>query len=319
MDWIKIVNTIKNQEKMTAATQKTASKGEKTADKVKTFKGPGLRTENTPQPKHSPRKWKIIRWSVLLLVNITFFASFFLDIQILEGSLSGSRLFGFHLIDPLTALQIVLASKIIMINLIIGVVTIVVFYILFGGRSFCSWICPYHLLAEWGESLHRYLKKRKIVKGHGFDRRIRYVFYILFLFFALITGYTIFETINPVAILSRAIVYGPSYLLIGVAILLGFEIFYSRRAWCRYFCPVGVSYQLIGLITPLRIKWNKEKCSNCKRCQQVCFVPHVLTNSVNKGNANYVDSSVCTRCGLCIDICNDEALGFSFKYLDKII
>lgn len=39
------------------------------------------------------------RWAFLLAVNLLFVVSFYLDIQILEGSLSASRLIGFHLID----------------------------------------------------------------------------------------------------------------------------------------------------------------------------------------------------------------------------
>ncbi len=286
---------------------------------VKTFKGPGLRKENIPNPKHKRNKWRNIRWAILLFFNVLFFASFYFDIQVLEGSLSASRLLGFHLIDPFAAIQVILSSRILMVNLVIGTVTVFIIYIVLGGRTFCSWVCPYHWLAELGEKINLFLKKRKIVRSHSFDRKFRYLFYALFLILALITGFTVFETINPVSAISRSIVYGPSLLLIWVVALLVFEILYSRRAWCRYFCPVGVSYQLIGLLAPLRVKWNKENCSNCKRCQNVCLVPHVLKDSVNKGTKEYVDSGACTRCGLCIDICDDEALEFSLKYLDKII
>jgi ferredoxin-type protein NapH len=297
----------------------TLDKENKKQEEVKTFKGAGLRSQNIPQPGHSQHKWRNIRWAILLFFNLLFFASFFFDIQILEGTLSGSRLLGFHLIDPLVAFQVILSSKIIMVNLIIGVVTIFLIYLMFGGRSFCAWICPYHWLAELGEKIHQILKKKKIIKNHPFDRKIRYYFYGFFLVLALITGYIVFETINPVAIISRFIVYGPSLMLLWVMALLIFEILFSRRAWCRYFCPVGVSYQLIGLMAPLRIKWDKENCSNCKRCQSVCLVPHVLNDSVNKGKSEYVNASDCTRCGLCVDICDDEALGYGVKYLDKLI
>ncbi len=296
-----------------------SAKNDKNHEKVRTFKGPGMRSQNSPQPKHGKHKWRNIRWAVLFIFNFLFFASFFFDIQILEGTLSGSRLLGFHLIDPLAAFQVILSSQIIMVNLIIGVVTIFLIYLMFGGRSFCSWICPYHWLAELGEKIHLNLKNKKIIRNHTFDRKIRYYFYGIFLALALITGYTVFETINPVAIISRVIVYGPSLMLIWVIVLLLLEILYSRRAWCRYFCPVGVSYQLIGLVSPLRIKWDKENCSNCKRCQSVCLIPHVLADSVNQGKAEYIDSSLCTRCGLCVDICDDEALSYGVKYLDKLI
>ncbi len=300
----------------------TSNNNDTIVKNIRTFKGPGERNQNEPQSGHSKHKWRNTRWAVLLFFNFLFFASFYFDIQILEGTLSGSRLLGFHLIDPLAALQVILSSKIIMINLIIGVTTIVLFYLFFGGRSFCSWICPYHWLAELGEKVHHILKKKKffkILSNYTFDPNIRYYFYIVFLGLAWMTGYTIFETINPVAIISRSIVYGPSFMLIWVVGLLIFEILFSRRAFCRYFCPVGVSYQLIGLLSPLRVKWNKKKCSNCKRCLNVCLVPQVLSPCVNRGKAEYIDSSLCTRCGLCVDICDDEALNYKIKYLDKII
>ena len=286
---------------------------------VKTYKGPGQRKENLPQPKHKNYKWRNIRWGILLFFNFLFFASFYFDIQVLEGSLSASRLLGFHMIDPFAAFQVILSSRILVVNLVIGMVTIFIIYIMIGGRTFCAWICPYHLLAEIGEKVYLALKKRQLIRAHSFDKKIRFYFYFLFLILAAVTGYTIFETINPVSIISRAIVYGPSLLVVCLLALLALEVFYSRRAWCRYFCPVGVSYQLIGTIAPLRIKWDQEKCSNCKRCQQVCLVPYVLRDSVNKGVKEYVDSGACTRCGLCIDICDDEALTYSLKYLDKII
>jgi len=99
-------------------------KKNKKQEEVQTFTGAGLRFQNIPQPGHSRHKWRNIRWAILLFFNFLFFASFYFDIQILEGTLSGSRLLGFHLIDPLAAFQVILSSKIIMVNLIIGVVTI---------------------------------------------------------------------------------------------------------------------------------------------------------------------------------------------------
>lgn len=282
-------------------------------------KGPGLRTvsihENT-----SPYKWKIIRWSFLLFINFLFFASFFFDIQILEGSLSGSRLLGFHLADPFASFQIMLASHLVKINLVIGVVTVIVIYFMLGGRFFCSWVCPYHLLAEIGERINRWLLKKKIIKrDHMFDRNIKYYFFGLFLILSFVTGITVFEVLNPVAILSRFFVYGPGLILLWVVALLAFEIFYSRRAWCRYFCPISVPYNIIGRFAPFKVRWNVNKCSNCKKCQRVCMVPFVLKETVNQGLSEYVTSGECTRCGLCVDVCEDSALEFNIRYLDKLI
>jgi polyferredoxin len=84
-----------------------------------------------------------------------------LDIQILEGALTASRFIGFHLIDLNSALQVMLAHRNIITNLLIGTGTVLVLWMLFGGRTFCSWVCPYHLLAEWAEKIHLWLVREK--------------------------------------------------------------------------------------------------------------------------------------------------------------
>ena len=283
-------------------------------------KGPGLRKVSIKE-NNAPYKWRTLRWSFVLFINFLFFASFYFDIQILEGTLSGSRFFGFHLADPFAAIQTMLASKVFNTNLIIGSTTIAVFYLIFGGRTFCSWVCPYHFLAEMTDYLKKWLKKKGLIKlkQHTFDRKLKYFIFLVFIGLAAITGLTVFEVINPVAAISRALVYGPEFILLFVIALLAFELLLSRRAWCRFFCPVGVSYIILGFLSPLKINWNNTKCSNCKQCQSVCMVPHVLIESVNKGKTTFVASGECTRCGLCLDACEDKALTFKTKYLDKII
>jgi ferredoxin-type protein NapH len=94
--------------------------------------------------------WRNRRWAVLIIVNLLFTLSFWLDIQILEGALTASRFIGFHLIDLNSALQVMLAHKHIITNLVIGTLTVATLWLLLGGRTFCSWVCPYHLLSPSG-------------------------------------------------------------------------------------------------------------------------------------------------------------------------
>ena len=65
---------------------------------------------------------------------------------------------------------------------------------------------------------------------------------------ALATGYTVFEAISPTGILSRALIYGPGLALLWVVALLVFEVFFSRRAWCRYACPIGLTYDVTPVL-----------------------------------------------------------------------
>ena len=287
--------------------------------KVGTLSKEDLEKAHIEHKKPYGGKWLRRRWITLILVNLLFVVSFYFDVQLLEGALTASRFVGFHMADLNSALQVMLAYKHVVLNLVIGTVTVFVMWLLLGGRTFCSWACPYHLLAEWAEYLHLWLAKKGLVKDHKFDRRARSVFYVIFALLALVSGYTVFETISPTGILSRALIYGPGMALILVGVLLLVEVFYSRRAWCRYVCPIGVTYGVVGLISPLRVTYNAEACHHEGDCRKVCMVPHVLDVTIRNGavDVNEDIGADCTRCGLCVDICPTDSLKYEFKGLSK--
>jgi ferredoxin-type protein NapH len=294
------------------------------ADKRKDkLSGEELRAvEHKHEQSPGRHKWRNRRWTTLILVNLLFVVSYQFDVQLVEGALTASRVLGFHMADLNSALQVMLAYKHVVLNLLIGTATVFVFWWLLGGRTFCSWVCPYHLIAEWAESLHLKLAACGWARDNQFHRGGRAVFWVLFAALALVTGYTLFETISPTGILSRALIYGPGLALLWVLTLLAFEVFVSRRAWCRYVCPIGITYGLVGsLAAPVRVQYNVADCHHEGDCRKVCLVPHVLDVTI-RGRAQAVDTDIgadCTRCGLCIDICPTSSLNYKIKGLGGLV
>ncbi len=265
--------------------------------------------------------YRMKRWIVIISIHLLFFLSFFIDIQTLEGTLNGSRFLGFHLIDVFTTLEMFAAEHHLHTNIIIGVTTIIIFYLLVGGRSYCAWVCPYGLLSEIGEKLHDKLVAKKIIKDRKFDHRVKYLFWSMFLILSATTGYLVFETFNVVGILSRFITYGWSLALVWVLVVFLIEVFYSRRAWCSYVCPVGTTYGMIGKASALRVEWN-DNCDHCMVCHDVCFENQVLEITKAKYDKQRAEKSItreyitgadCTLCGRCIDVCHTDALKFDFR------
>jgi ferredoxin-type protein NapH len=135
------------------------------------------------------------------------------------------------------------------------------------------------------------------------------------------SGYLVFETFNVVGILSRFIAYGWSLALVWVLVVFAIEVFFSRRAWCSYVCPIGTTYGMIGKVSALRVEWNNN-CDSCMVCHDVCFESHVLEITKpkykkqieEKGITNeFITGADCTLCGRCIDVCHVDALNFGSR------
>lgn len=253
---------------------------------------------------------KVNRWTIwrrcvqvfvlLLLATPAFGWTFF------EGNLGAAAIAGLQLSDPLAALQILLLTGSLTGTMLVGTTLILVFYGLFGGRVFCGWICPVHLFTDIVDMLPfpKALPRRPL--------NWKTIVLIMTIFMTLLLGIPVFETISPIGITARALTFGVSSSLAVLALIIVSEFFLVRRVWCRSLCPLGGLYSQLGRLSPVAVAYNTAKCTHCNECQRVCFVPEVLTPSLENG-VNMIHSGECTRCGACVGICPDNALNFGIR------
>jgi len=257
------------------------------------------------------RRWLLSRRCVQIFIISAFVVEFPLIGQIAIGNLSSSQWFGFlDLSDPFIWLQSTLAGAPMTFTAVTGALLVAGFYALFGGRLYCSWVCPINLLTDAAY----WLRQKLDIKGHlSIPRSLRRVILLLALVLSLLGGVPAWEMINPITLFQRELLWwsvSGSTLLASVFL---FDVFVSRRGWCGHLCPVGAFYALIGRYARLRISATQPgKCKGCAASVRVCPEPHVLA-PVASNTASAVTHGDCTRCGACLDACADGALAMKLS------
>ncbi|MEZ9196793.1 quinol dehydrogenase ferredoxin subunit NapH [Shewanella sp. 10N.286.54.B9] len=250
------------------------------------------------------------------LSQISVFAMFaigpWFGLWLLKGNLSASELLSVvPLSDPLASLQVLLTGHIPELSLILGAVIIALFYALLGGRVFCSWVCPVNMVTDLASWLRR---KMNLPRTSEMPRNLRYYLLALVLILPVLTGMTVWEWLNPVPVLYRAVLFsaGSGLWILAATFLL--DLFISERAWCGHLCPTGALFALLGKASPVKVSAvNAKDCDNCMDCFDVCPERQVLKPAL-RGQQPMITDSDCTQCGRCIDVCAQRV----FQYQNRI-
>lgn len=235
------------------------------------------------------------------------------------GTLAGSRSFGvLPLTDPLVALQSLVAGHWPAATALIGAGIVLVTYALIGGRVYCSWVCPINPVTDAAHWLHDRLG---LHKGWQPKRQTRLWLLGAVLAVSALTGTIAWETVNPITMLHRGLVFGMGFAWALVGLVFVFDLLVARRGWCGHLCPVGAFYGLLGQRSLLRVSAaRRAACDDCMDCFAVCPENQVIAPALRgkDGDTPLILSPDCTNCGRCIDVCSVDVFAFTHRFDTRV-
>ncbi len=235
------------------------------------------------------------------------------DLDAVKGNTWSGTFWGLKLSDPLAAAGQAAAGLTLywpfLLTALIPVALTAVF-----GRFFCGWICPATFLYELNTNFASWLGWAGLKVGNRhFDKRIKYGVLALGLIASALTGSVLVAAVYPPAIIGREIYYAAAMggFGAGAVFFLGtllFDLLVARRGFCRYLCPGGALYSLLGRYRLLRIRRVVENCNDCAKCNAVCeFDLDPLRDGFGQE---------CNNCTACIAVCPTDALTFTIRPTD---
>ncbi len=258
-------------------------------------------------------KWLILRRISQLSILALFLAGPLYSVWIVKGNMASSLILDIlPLSDPYVMLQGLMSGNLPTQAGLIGVIIVLAFYLLVGGRVYCSWMCPINMVTDAAGWMR---KKLDLKVSSQFSRSSRYWLLELTLILPLITGVIVWELFNPVSLMFRGIIFGMGWAWMVIIAIFLFDLFVSQRGWCGHLCPVGAFYSLLGVKSLLRVSAvNRDQCDDCNDCFVVCPEPKVIRPALkgaDKGISPLIDEMNCTNCGRCIDICDVDVFKFT--------
>jgi polyferredoxin len=184
---------------------------------------------------------------------------------------------------------------------------------LFIGRSWCSWGCWTLMVLD----LLPFKESRGWKKGNL--KKLKYLHFIISLgiVIALVFGAKYFlhdpnlspEQPGTYRALYWFLIGNLFYFISGIILAI---VLKENRAFCKYLCPVSLFLKLSNLVSVLRIKGAKEKCTKCNACVKKCLfnidIPGYIEQDLR------VKSSECVMCMKCIASCPEGALKASVGF-----
>ena len=236
------------------------------------------------------------------------------DLDAIKGTTWSGTFFGLQLTDPLAAAS-QFGARLDVYWPFAVTALIPIFLTLVLGRFFCGWLCPANLIYELLDRAAIHLGKAGLeFNGRRFDKRLKYLVLALGIAVSSASGAVAMAAIYPPAIVGRELYFyivsstlgaGAVFFLITVL----FDLLVARRGFCRYLCPGGALYALLGRYRLVRIRRATESCNDCTKCNTACMFD---LDPMGDGFGQE-----CNNCAACIAACPSGALTFTLSPSDR--
>lgn len=258
-------------------------------------------------------KWLLLRRLSQFGILALFLLGPWGGIWIIKGNLSSSlTLKTLPLTDPYVLLQSLAAGHIPYRTALSGAAIVALFYLLAGGRVYCSWVCPVNLLTDAAAWLRRRLGLKS---GHAPHVNTRYWLLAGTLIAAALSHSLVWEWVNPVSIMHRSLLFGfglGGFVLLGIFL---YDLLLTTRGWCGHLCPVGAFYSLLGHFALPRVSAvRRDDCNDCMDCFKVCPEPQVIRPALKGQTSPIINSANCTLCGRCVDVCDKQIFTITHRF-----
>jgi polyferredoxin len=182
------------------------------------------------------------------------------------------------------------------------------------GRGWCSWICFFGGIDQACAAASK-KPRLKVENLNRFWRIFPYAFLLFLILVAVGALYPLFcawlcplrIAYDPPAVnttlewLSAIIFVGGGLIFLVVGPLLT-----KKRLFCSLICPLLPANAILGQVSPFKVKVDRNKCTNCGRCEKVCESFAITKDSLAEGKVHLE----CTKCGRCMDICPKGAIDY---------
>jgi glutamate synthase (NADPH/NADH) small chain len=170
---------------------------------------------------------------------------------------------------------------------------------LFGRRVICGWNCPCVGVRETVGFAFR----DRTVRGK-WAWRLRHTKWLFFVFYVGVMVVTQY----PPSSWTVSFV-GLFYLVVALTYFGTFFIapIVGNRFYCRYLCPYGATFGLLNHAGFYGIRMDKDKCNDCRRCEQVCDMGIPVWEQ-GKQHGRITGIEDCMGCGRCVVSCPTDAL-----------